>query len=348
MAVLTLLVAVALTAAACGSEEAQNAGGSSSGEGLKQVRLLTSSFPSGHASPYFLGLEKGFFRDAGIDLEISDGTGTGPTIQAVTAGKFEFGNAAMSSVALAAGAPNKPAELKVVAGWMRKTDLAWFVPKESDIKTGKDLEGKSALYSPESLETPFMPWFWREAGVDKSKVELLTTSLASKYQTYSAGKADAMVTVRQGYSPIAPKARPSRVINWADYGVIVPSFGLFTTPEIIEKDPEMVKSFVAAAVKSYAYSVASKEAMEEATEAQLKHRPDSDRAILLAGLEDAVNFLSTESTKDKPLGANSEEDWAAVLDYLRREKLVREDLQASDVFTNEYIPSDAAPAPAAP
>jgi NitT/TauT family transport system substrate-binding protein len=348
LAATALLVGVAAAVAACGGSSGSESGGAAAqpakAKELTKVKFLTSSFPTGHVSPFFLGLEKGFFKEAGIDLEITDGTGTGPTIQAVASGQYDIGNAAMASVALAAGAKDKPTDLKVLAGWMRKTDLAWFVPEKSPIKTAKDLEGHTALYSPESLEAPFLPWFWSAAGVDPKKVKLVTTNLASKYQAYSAGKADAMVTVRYGYSPIAPAARPSRVIDWAELGVVIPSFGLFTNSGFLEKSPEVVKAFVAAAIKSYAYAISSPAAQEEATDAQMKLRPDADRKILLAGLKDALNFFNTPSTQDKPLGWNSEEDWTTVLDHLKREKLVREDLQPSDVFTNEFIPASTKPA----
>jgi NitT/TauT family transport system substrate-binding protein len=345
-----LLVGSAVAVAACGgSSESEKASTAAAPSGaakkeLTKVKFLTSSFPTGHTSPFFLGLEKGFFKEAGIDLEITDGTGTGPTIQAVASGQYDIGNAAMSSVALAAGSKDKPADLKVIAGWMRKTDLTWFVDEKSGIKSAKDLEGHSLLYSPESLETPFLPWFWSATGVDPKKVKLVTTSLASKYQTYSAKKADAMVTVRYGYSPIAPSARPSSTIDWAEYGIVIPSFGLFTNAKFLADKPEVAKAFVAAAIKSYEYSIASAAAQEEATDAQMKNRPDAARPILLAGLKDALNFLNTPSTQSQPLGWNSEEDWAKVLDHLKKEGVVREDLQPTDIFTNDLIPAGTKPA----
>jgi ABC-type nitrate/sulfonate/bicarbonate transport system substrate-binding protein len=48
----------------------------------------------GRHSPYFVGLEKGFYREAGFDVAIAPATGSGFVITALEGGKADYGMAA--------------------------------------------------------------------------------------------------------------------------------------------------------------------------------------------------------------------------------------------------------------
>ena len=72
----------------------------------KAVLLLNWYVYSEHA-PFFLGLERGYFSQEGIDLQIQEGRGSVPTVQAVANGTADFGYADVASAikAAAQGAP---------------------------------------------------------------------------------------------------------------------------------------------------------------------------------------------------------------------------------------------------
>src|SRR5271155_4094221 len=72
----------------------------------KAVLLLNWYVYSEHA-PFFLGLERGYFAEEGIDLQIQEGRGSVPTVQAVAGGTADFGYADVASMikAAAQGAP---------------------------------------------------------------------------------------------------------------------------------------------------------------------------------------------------------------------------------------------------
>src|SRR3954466_2691057 len=56
-----------------------------------KVVLMLNWYNYGEHAPFYLGLDKGFYRDEGIDLEIQEGRGSGATVQAVAAGSVQFG-----------------------------------------------------------------------------------------------------------------------------------------------------------------------------------------------------------------------------------------------------------------
>lgn len=57
---------------------------------VKQVTLQLDWLPTGYHGPIFLALQKGYYRDAGIDLKIIDGQGTGPALQAAASGNADI------------------------------------------------------------------------------------------------------------------------------------------------------------------------------------------------------------------------------------------------------------------
>ena len=67
---------------------------------LEPVKLRLGWTYIGGFAPLFLGLEKGFFKEQGIDLTISEGKGTVVSAAAVANGSDDFGYFDVGSVSL--------------------------------------------------------------------------------------------------------------------------------------------------------------------------------------------------------------------------------------------------------
>src|SRR5436190_9691884 len=68
-----------------------------------KLSLRLDWIPNGSHAPFFLAEQKGWFRKAGLDVTIEDGTGSVVTVQLVGAGQFDVGHANLSSLAIARG-----------------------------------------------------------------------------------------------------------------------------------------------------------------------------------------------------------------------------------------------------
>ena len=66
-ALLALVVVVGLTGPAIGADQ----------KPLRKVTLMLNWYPYGEHAAFYYGLDKGFFKDAGIDLTIQPGGGSG-------------------------------------------------------------------------------------------------------------------------------------------------------------------------------------------------------------------------------------------------------------------------------
>ena len=94
----------------------------------------------GFHTPFHLGVERGYYKAEGIDLEINDGKGSASTVQVVGAKGDTFG---LSDGASIINGITKGAPIKAVMGIMNTTPFAIIVREDSGIKTLKDLEGKT-------------------------------------------------------------------------------------------------------------------------------------------------------------------------------------------------------------
>jgi NitT/TauT family transport system substrate-binding protein len=296
-----------------------------------KIALRLDWTPHGMHSPFFLAIEKGWFKKAGLDVSVEDGNGSVIAVQLVGAGQFDIGHAALASMAIGR---DKGLPVISIAGFIRKSDMGVLVPVGSGLKTAKDLEGKKVAYTAGSLEGPFIGAFF---GASRSKVDLMNVDAATKIGTYLGGTADAVISTVPYVLPIVEEKRPSTGILFADSGLDLPGFGLFTTQAKLKEKGPQLKKFASIVVGTWKYILAGHE--DEAVQAELKARPSAPiNAKILRGQIDAYKpYFTTAATKDKPIGVQSEQDWASTIKAMEAAEVVKKGSKPSDYFTNDYI-----------
>lgn len=110
----------------------------------QNLTVRTDFLPWGMHAGLHLAVDNGWFKDAGLEVDVSDGKGSTLTMQQVAAGDIEVGWVQLGAMASARG---KGLPITSIAGFVRKADLGGLVPRESNIKTVKDLEGKKVIYT---------------------------------------------------------------------------------------------------------------------------------------------------------------------------------------------------------
>jgi NitT/TauT family transport system substrate-binding protein len=127
---------------------------------------------------------QGFFKKANIEPTITFAAGGSETLQALVTGSAEiaFGVGVLSVVgALAKGAP-----VTIVGNAMRGTsDVYFYVPKDSPIKSLKDLDGKELVYSRPGSTTHMLVQFLQSDLNIKPKLVSVGGMAASRTQVMS-------------------------------------------------------------------------------------------------------------------------------------------------------------------
>jgi NitT/TauT family transport system substrate-binding protein len=283
-----------------------------------------------------LAVEKGWFKDAGVDVEVSDGKGSSLTMQQVAAGDVDVGWVQLGAMAVARG---RGMPLTSIAGLARRGELGAMVPKDSNMKTVKDLEGKRVAYTANSSWGPLIDPFLARGGADKSKVNLVNVDSSSLLSAYVSGSVDATLTTYPFAKPTADRQRPSNGVLLADVGINLPSYGLVTTQAVLDKKEDALRRFVPVVIRAWEYI--HQDHVDEAVEAMVKQRPTEklDTGILRDQIVEYRPFFVTEATKGKRYGWQSEEDWKGTVAILEETKSIPVGSKPSDYYTNKFVPN---------
>ena len=226
-----------------------------------------------------------------------------------------------------------------LAGLIRKTALGVFVPKGSGLKTPKDLEGKEIIYTATSFEGPFLDAFFKAGGTSRDKINLVSVDAASKISAYVAGKGDGMVTTIPYGIPFMT-GRPSDSILFADFGLVLPSYGLVVRTETLAQRRPALERLVKAFLQSWQAIIdgGEKTAME-AADIIIKRRPDAklNRAQMADMILQHVPYFYTSNTQGKPLGWQADADWKATVAAMEEAKVIKPGSKSTDYYTNDLI-----------
>jgi NitT/TauT family transport system substrate-binding protein len=303
-------------------------------EERQKVSVQMALEPAGTTAGLFLPEAKGWYKEAGLDVDIHDGRGSMASIQLVAAGQIDFGTGGLGAMAVAKG---KGAPLISVMGLSRRTDLSVLVDEKSSIRSAGDLRGKKLLLFATSPWVPFLDSFLRHSGLKRSDASIVFLDAAAFTAAYAAGEGDAIMTIGPYAKPLIDRKRPSRVIDAADYGVSSPGTGLFLREELLRKSPELVAKFVKLQSRAWNYILEGHE--DEAVAAIIAARPNAklDAQLLKAQIEAYRPYFETVNTKGKPLGWQSEADWAETIKSMVEAGLLKPGYKPADFFTNRFL-----------
>jgi NitT/TauT family transport system substrate-binding protein len=113
------------------------------------------------------------------------------------------------------------------------------------------------------------------------------------------------------------------------------SNGIIVHADLLNSDPALVRAFVAPAIKGFLYG---RKNPEEAVAAVKKYLETVDNSITRRELELSWKNWLTPNTMGKPLGWESELDWAATVKVLKEYGGVTAPLEASALYSNDFVP----------
>src|SRR5579871_5310182 len=204
----------------------------------------------GYHAPFYLGVARGYYRDAGLDLTILEGKGSPAVASLVGNGSDDFGFSDASTVAqlISQGLP-----AKIVMGVFQKSTLALFFPADKGITKPTDLKGKRIVLCPTDGLIKYLPAYLKAVGLTMNDVTVNMVDCSIKYSYLAQGNADVAGSYGTAGKPLMQAVGVKDVgkFNYADQGVSLPSHGIVAATASIQNKREMVRSFVAASSKAW-------------------------------------------------------------------------------------------------
>lgn len=205
------------------------------------------------------GIEKGFFKEAGIDLKMQRGFGSGDTVKKIVTGAATIGTADLGVVAL--GRVRESLPVKCISAEYSYSPQGFWTLESSPIKTVKDLAGKRVGITPGNSLMVYFPLLAKANNIDPASVTFVNMEASALLPTLLAGQVDAM----PGFSTVFPlrnaettaQGKPLHAMPMAKNGVQVYGECQFVTEQTAATKGDMLKRYLGAVVKSWQWSRAN-------------------------------------------------------------------------------------------
>jgi NitT/TauT family transport system substrate-binding protein len=257
--------------------------------------FILDFLPYGEYTPFFTALDKGWYREEGLDVKILRGAGSGDTIKRIAVGQGDVGSADFS--ALVAARANEDIRVKAIAAYFRRPPHSIFVREGTGINTAKDLAGKTLAITPGNSHKILFPLLAKLAGFDPDSVKWVTMDGAAMGPALITGRVDGAPFFANHEARLQKQAKAQgqslKRISYADAGFDMYSLVMFAREETIAKDPDGLRAFLRATVKGMKYAFAP-EHLEEGARAVVKANPEVDLDAAVGASSVASRYAFTE------------------------------------------------------
>jgi len=302
---------------------------------LRKIRFVLDTFPVGTHTPFFVARDRGFYREAGLDVEIIPGTGSAETAKLVGIERAQMGYADAGTMSIAAGAD---VPIIMVAAFPQKSLLTIFSLANKGIKTPKDLEGRSVGLPPGTAEAKIFPAFAKTNGIDLRKVKIVSLSHSTRIPSLIAGNVDAVGGFLTATGDIAAALKSGtagvNAMRFTDYGIEMYGNGIIVGNSFAGKEPKVVEAFVQATIRGLEFALGNS---EEALASTFRAIPNGDRNLLKGRWLIAAENMTSDVTQKNGLGWMVDPMWRStqnlMIEYGGQAKAV----DLSRLYTNKYL-----------
>lgn len=306
-------------------------------DNLKKVSVRLAFSYNGHRSPYLLGVDKGFYEDAGLDVEVLEGKGVTSSMQLVASGQDTFAIIDPPSLMLgyAQGMP-----LKIVAQLYQISPNALISWKDAAISSPEDLKAKTVATLQGDTTTTMLYALLARNGIERGDVNIVATDGGTRNQTFLAKRATAL-TGFSNDSYLSMKGATDDQVDYfmySNFGIDTMGDALAANTDTIENDPELVDAFVKATLKAYAYAL---EHPQEAIDSLIARSPTRDPEVAVEKLKATAGLMTSPVTEEHGIG------YADKAAYEQTQELMSEfgglSKTVDDVsvyYTNDFLPKN--------
>jgi NitT/TauT family transport system substrate-binding protein len=295
------------------------------------IVFLTNYVFLGRHAPFFVGVEKGFYRDAGFDVAISPSTGSGFVIAALEGGKADFGIAEAAPVvqSIARGARVKAFGVYMDAS---PSGLASLKP----YPTPESIAGRTIAASQTDSARVVLPIIYDRKGLAASELSWLSADPSIYFPLLLQGRAELVTASIDSDVPTLRRVAGPRNVtiyfsSFAEWGYDAFGYFLVTQADRINSSPDEVRAFAEATKRSVRYAL---DHPEEAARILVRRNPTLDYDLMLAQWRLSIASIDTPFVRSAGYGGASEERLSRTIDLVRRAFQIEKELLPADVFVS--------------
>ena len=292
---------------------------------LKKVTLQLEWKHQFEFAGFYAAIEKGYYKDVGLELEIREFQEGINITQEVLSGNATFG---ISSSALILEKLNKK-PVVLIASYFKQNALALVT--KPNIKTPADLKNKKIMAVDWEMGHTSLGVILKDAGITSNDYTLVNHDF--KVDKFVSGEVDAMsvFTTSQPYE-LDKLGVKYNILNPANFGIYSYDVELFTSEDIINSDTQKVKNFVEATNKGWEYAFKNKEEIVDLIYNKYSKRKTKESLLFEANQTEKI--FKTNVFK---IGAIAPELIKLNADMYTNLGLVNKDYDITTILNNYYF-----------
>lgn len=293
----------------------------------------------GPAAPYFLAIDKGYFAEADLSVEITAGSGSLDAIPKVATGAFPVGFADINSLIKFLD-QNPGAPVTAVMMVYDKPPFAVIGRKSLGVEAPADLEGKVLGAPPPDGAWAQFPIFAAENGLDMDAITVEPVGFPTREPMLAEGNVAAITGFSfTSYLNTARLGVPEDdlvTLLMADYGVDLYGNAIIVNTDYAAENPAVIEGFLAAVAKGWADAVADPAG---AIPSLIERNPAADVELETRRLELSIEAnVDTEWTMANGFGDIDDARFANSLEQIATTYEFQAAPDAALYFTDAYLP----------
>ncbi len=288
--------------------------------------------PNTNHTGLYVARDKGYYREAALNVEIVQAQEGGTVEQLVAAGRLDFGISYQEGVTQARveGLP-----IVSVAAVIQHNTSGFASRADLGIKTPKDFEGKKYGAYGSPVERAVIQGLMECAGADVEKVEFVDIGSTDFFVATERGDVD-FAWIFQGWTGMEAEGRGVALNTVMMNGLnCVPDYYtpvLITSEKLIAERPGLVRDVVQATAQGYLYAIDSP---DEAADLLLAAAPELDADLVRR----SQRYLATQYQAEAPRwGEQKQEIWRGYAQWMADRQLIASMIEPEKAFTNQFLP----------
>src|SRR5436189_3233896 len=308
----------------------------------KDVKFALDWKFEGPAAPYFVAIDKGYYKAEGLNVTVDTGPGSVAGIARVAAGTYPLGFFDVNSLVKFQD-QNPDKRVQAILMIYDKPPFAIATTAKTGITKPKDLEGK-VLGAP-AADGAFAQWkaFVKENAIDESKVKVENVGFPVREPMLADGKVDAITgfSFSMHYNLLQKGLKPEdiKTMLMADYGLVLYGNAIMVNPDYAKANPKLVAGFVRGTIKGVLDTIKDP---DTAIKSVMARNETADAKVELDRLKMSLrdNFV-TPWVKANGFGGVDMARLAKSIDQIALTYDFKNRPAAEDIFTSEYLPPAA-------
>jgi NitT/TauT family transport system substrate-binding protein len=282
-------------------------------------------------APFYLGKQRGLYKERALDLDIISGSGSSDTVKQVGSKAVEFG---LVDALVLVQAAQQRVPVKAIAAYYQRTPIVLISPKAKPVTNPRQLLQGVKLGSKKGSATfQGLVALLSANGMQLEQIKLVDIGFG--VAPLLVKQVDAIMGFSMNEPVEAESAgMPVSLMPISDYGVNTYGLTIVSNPEVMQQKPDTVKAFMDATLRAVAETMKDPAGAIAALAAAVDEI-DSKREAKV--LEQTVPYWKSRETEASGFGWQTEERWRDTIEVARKLGLIEQALRPEDVFVNTYL-----------